>query len=406
MVLSIFCFNDQDFNSLQPSELQNILKAFSIRQGIPVNASLVLPGQFNIINSNPIIVLQDGRYFLPVLFNLAQSICESPFYWMTLDKTYREESLKNRGQMTVNIASDYLKGVFDKANVYEQVLVQKAKGHTLTDIDLLAVRGNKAVVLQLKSKKLTELSRIGDEEKLRYDFQSAIQDSYNQGKMSRDAILKGKGRLVDVSGIEVRLEDTIDDVYVLCVTADFYPAVTFQAESYLKKEPSDPNPLTLSLFDLEILTHYFRDPFEFLYYLKQRISLYDVFVGQSEMDFIAYHLNQKLYPCKDEESGQPIDKVLIQGMGQLIDAHYPAARGYAPKTKAMEKLYTKWSNPEFQSIIADFKQSKHPGFTDAIFFLYDLAGKGADKFLESVKMTKEKCKKEKKELTYKRYEQL
>ena len=57
-----------------------------------------------------------------------------------------------------------------------------------------------------------------------------------------------------------------------------------------------------------------------------------------------------------------------------------------------------WSNPEFQDIITQLKQSKQSGFTDAIFFLYDLAGYGADEFISSVKNMKDKCQREQKSL--------
>jgi hypothetical protein len=397
--LAVFCFSENDLSEFGSDELKNILKAFSVLPATK-NQTLSTPGEYNVIISNPIIILRNGVYFIPILFNFAQSIYESPFYWMIKDEAYKEKSLINRGQSTVKIARELLANVFGEANVIEQVVIARQRGQAVTDIDLLAVTGNKAVAVQIKSKKLTSIARTGDEKQLRADFNAAIQDAYDQGRLSRNAILKEKVKLIRPGGSEVVLSDAINDVYIICVTSDHYPAVMYQTKTFLKKDESDPCPIVISIFDLEILTYYLKCPFEFLYYLSQRILLNEHFMGQSEIDLLAYHLNQKLFPLKDEKSGRPIDWALIDGMGQLIDAHFPSARGYAPKTNAMQKLHAKWSNPDFQEMVDQLKKSKQPGFTDAIFYLFDLAGKGADQFISEVKALKERCLRERKSLRF------
>lgn len=399
MALPVFCFSEEDLKEFDRQEVKNILDTFTVKPG-KVNHKLALPGEYNIINSHPILLLDNRSYFAPILFNLAQSIYESPFYWMLNNPTYKDVSLRNRGNMTVEIAYEMLANVFGSSNVYKEVKIHKSKAIVLTDIDLLAVTGNKAIVCQIKSKKLTALSRAGNEEKLRRDFAEAIQESYEQAKLCRQAILEKGSRLIAANGHEVTLDDSIDDVYLLCITSDHYPAITFQARTYLQKALEDPSPIAINIFDLDVLTYYLKDPFEFLYYLRQRIRLDGTFIAPSEIVLLAYHLNQKLYPVRDEKTGKLFNQVLIDDMGHLIDAHFPCARGYHPKTKAMEKLYAKWSNPEFQEIILQLKKTKQPGFTDAIFFLYDMAGKGGDDLIQAIKMLKNRCLKEKKSLRF------
>jgi hypothetical protein len=397
--LSVFCFSERDLSEFSSDRLKTSLKTFSILPATE-NKHLSSPGEYNVIHSNPIVVLDEGIYFVPVLFNLAQSIYESPFYWMIKDDTYKETSLTNRGHATVSIARDILVNVFGESNVAEQVVIEKQRGQSVTDIDLLAVTGNKAVVIQIKSKKLTSMARTGDEEQLKSDFQGAIQDAYDQGKISRDAILNEKVKFIKSDGSEMSLDDSINDVYIVCVTSDHYPAVMYQTKTFLKKDESDPSPIVINIFDLDILAYYLKCPFEFLYYLRQRVSLNDHFMGQSEIDLLAYHLNQKLFPLKDEESGKFVDWALVEGMGQLIDGHFPSARGHSPKTSAMEKLHAKWSNPDFQEMVEQLKKSKQSGLTDAIFYLFDLAGKGADQFVNEVKALKARCLKESKSLRF------
>jgi hypothetical protein len=146
----------------------------------------------------------------------------------------------------------------------------------------------------------------------------------------------------------------------------------------------DPFPLALSVFDLDVFAFYFKDPFEFLYYLRQRVALNDHFKANSEMSVLGFHLKHKLFK---EENVSMV--ALDDSFAQLIDANFPALRGSVPKTTAADKLYPKWKNEEFQQLVDQIKSTGISGFTDAIFFLYDLAGKGADQlvtFLKSIKL--------------------
>jgi len=79
--LSVFCFAEGDIQQFGPETVRAFVTAFSLVPG-KVNGSLQLPDQFNQLQSNPIIRLSDGRYFLPVSFNLSEAIYECPFFWM------------------------------------------------------------------------------------------------------------------------------------------------------------------------------------------------------------------------------------------------------------------------------------------------------------------------------------
>ncbi len=122
--------------------------------------------------------------------------------------------------------------------------------------------GNKAVIAQVKSKRLTELAKLGDQERLVEDCKLAVQEGYDQGVLCRRALLDRANRLF-INGQEIHLSESIDDAYILCVTVDHYPAVTHQVDVYLVKQPSDPFPVALSIFDLDVLAFYLPDPFEF-----------------------------------------------------------------------------------------------------------------------------------------------
>jgi hypothetical protein len=381
--LSIFSFEEADLQKFGSDLAKAFVRAFSLMPG-KVNSDLKLPGQFNEVQSRPIVKLPDGRYFLPVGFNLSEAIYESPFFWMNSDNSYRATALLHRGQFAENATADLLAKVFGASNVHTDVQIKESKGKTLTDIDVLGVVGNKAVIAQVKSKRLTELAKLGDEARLTADFKLAVQEAYDQGLLSRRALLNRKDSFFS-GGKEIHLSESIDDAYILCITVDHYPAVMHQLDVYLKKEVDDPFPVAISIFDLDILAFYFSDPFEFAYYVRQRTALSAYYKADTEMSLLGKHLKQKLFKQKEADF-----EVVDSSFAQLVDANFPVLRGSVPKTAAADKLHHQWKNPEFETLVNQAKSTNEPGFTDAVFFLYDLAGAGADGLIQTLKLLKRK----------------
>jgi hypothetical protein len=381
--LSIFSFDAADLDKFGIDEVDAFLKAFSLAPG-KVNSNLQLPGQFNELQSRPVVRLPDNRYFLPVGFNLSEAIYECPFFWMNSDRSYRDAALLHRGQFAEAETANLLGKVFGTSNVYIDVQVTESKGRTLTDIDVLAVVGNKAVIAQVKSKRLTELARLGNETRLVGDFKLAVQEAYEQGLLSRRALLNKDGRLFS-GGKPVDLDESIDDAYILCITLDHYPAVMHQVDVYLRKQPDDPFPVAISVFDLDMLTFYLADPFEFAYYLRQRAALSDYYKADTEMSLLGMHLKQKLFKHKEADFD-----VVDSSFAQLVDANFPVLRGSVPKTAAADKLHHQWKNAEFQMLVNQAKSTNEPRFADAVFFLYDLSSEGADGLTKTLNLLKRK----------------
>lgn len=381
--LSIFCFREADLQQFGNETVRVFVRAFSLVPG-KVNANLELPGQFNQLQSNPVVQLPDGRYFLPVGFNLSEAIYECPFYWMNADRSYIPEALLHRGQFAENVTANLLRDVFGAGNVYTDVEIKKSKSQTVTDIDVLAIVGNKAVIVQVKSKRLTELAKLGDETRLAADFKLAVQEAYDQGLLCRQALI-ARGSKLFVGGKEIHLSESIDDAYILCVTVDHYPAVMHQVDVYLTKQSDDPFPVAISIFDLDILAFYLPDPFEFAYYLRQRTVLSSYYKADTEMSLLGLHLKQKLFKHTEADF-----EVVESSFAQLIDANFPVLRGSVPRTAAADKLHHEWKNPDFQMLVDQAKSTNEPRFTDVVFFLYDLAGKGADELINALKFLKRK----------------
>ena len=72
--------------------------------------------------------------------------------------------------------------------MFQNVELLKSKGEVLGEIDVLVIFGNRAIVLQAKSKKLTLQARKGNDLQLQSDFKAAVQDSVDQAFACADLL--------------------------------------------------------------------------------------------------------------------------------------------------------------------------------------------------------------------------
>ncbi|WP_162796091.1 SEC-C metal-binding domain-containing protein [Pedobacter nanyangensis] len=365
--------------------VSSFLDNFSVRPG--GNHAYNGPGYFNQLNSTPIIKLSEERYFVPIGYLIPEAVYESPFYWMWEDKAYRPKLAKHRGDVGEEIAYDFLVKVFGKEHTFRSVLVKSSKGETVTDVDVLCLLGNKALCVQVKSKKLTMMARRGNFEQLSTDFKGAVQDAYDQGLISRTSILEGKFTFLDENGKELsRLKNTsISEIYILGLTTENYPALVHQVHMMLKKEEKDPFPLFVSAFDLELMVHYLPDPYDFLYYIRQRINLLDYFHADEELVYLGYHLSQKLCRLEGYDGG-----MLDTSYGANIDRnYYPFKTGQQHLLPEKDDpIHNRWKDPNFDEFIRNLKASGHSQLTDIVFHLLDWSGKSREDIVSAMIRTK------------------
>ena len=360
------------------------------------NKSFNLISDFNELEVKPIVKLSDSSFILPISFDLARSVAESPFYWIKeADETYfLSNATANRGKYTEEATFELLEKVFGTSNVYIDAQVHRKKGEGIkkkgkyhTDIDVLALTGNKAIIVQAKSKKLTLPARQGNLEKLGNDFKSAVQDAYEQGLRARSEILSGNATLTQKDGTKIKLTETLNEVYIITLTTDNYPALAFQVHNFLQKQDSDPFPIAINLYDLDLLTQYLPDPFDFLFYVNQRISLAPIIFGSTEIACLGYHLTQKLHI---DPQNKPDKLHIAQDFGQLIDDDVMRQRYGSEEDQKESKIRKRWKNESFERLVTQIKSSGVPGLTDAVFFLYSLSSETADKLVEMMETTKTK----------------
>lgn len=390
-LIDLFVIRKSDFSD--NTNINSFFDNFSITFEENLNSQFKAIGNYNLINSHPIIKLDEERYFVPIVFSLFEAVYESPFYWMFQeDISYRDTLGGHRGEVGEEITYEFLSKVFGRDRTFKSVKIQSPQTEIstkrkmdVTDIDVLCILGSKALCVQVKSKKLTVLSRSGDDEQLQKDFQGAVQDAYEQGLVSRQKILERDAIFFDESGNIIELSEEIDEVYMMGITTENYPSLTHQAHVLLEKKDEDPYPIVLTIFDLELLIHYLDDPYDFLYYIKQRTLLMDCFKADEEMSFLGYHLDQKLGELPKGDM-----YIINASFAQLIDRNYCPLKLGLEVSDESDSIKNRWKNEHFDQLCNQLKTLNDARITDIIFHLLDLSGDTRKYLVDLIVETKQK----------------
>lgn len=375
-LIDLLVITKSDLSGLEG--LDSFLDNFSVELWEWLNSHFTDIWKFNILSSKPIIKLDEDRYFVPIIFQLFEAVYESPYYWMTQDRSYSKQLSTNRGNTGEEITYDFLSQVFWKENVFRWLNVKKWK-KDVTDIDVLCVLWSKAICVQVKSKKLTELSRMWDTHQIQKDFKWAIQDAYNQWVVSQWAITDEDAKLIDSNWKEVILSERINEVYIMWITTENYPTLTHQANILLEKDTDGPNAIFSTIFDLELMTHYLKDPYDFMYYIRQRINLIDYFHAQEEMVFLGFHLHSKLWKVPDSDFF-----AIDNDFWLLIDRNYYPYKLWLPVSDKWDEIKNGWKNDKFDKLFDELKSIQEDNIVDVIFVLLDLSWDARDGLMDMI----------------------
>lgn len=349
--LDVFSFSIEEIQAkaeLSTVTISNILNAFSL-DNAHRNKDFQTLGDFNIIDANPIIKMNDEKYLLLQHYGLLEALYESPFFWFREDKAYKNIAMKHRGDFTEEFSANVLAKVFGQNNVYSNVDIYNNK-IKIGEIDVLVTFANRAIVLQAKSKKLTIEARKGNNNALTKDFEKAIQDSYNQGKDCAEFIQNSKYTLVDSNSNEFQVRKDLKEIFIFCVVSDHYPALAFQTEQFLKYEQTDiiRPPFIMDVFLLDVMADMLSNPLHFLSYSNKRTTHFKKFQAQNELIILSYHLKRNLH-LSDEFTMMMLDDSVSSDLDQAILVRRKCIEGI----DTPEGILTKYKN----TIIGDFVDS-------------------------------------------------
>ncbi len=302
-MLPLFAFTGDDVavkSKLAGDVVERVLGAFEL-PSTERNEGFNALHDFNGITATPLMRMPSGELLSLQSYSLAEAIYEAPFYWMAQDKPYQPTLTKNRGEFTEDFVAERLGLVFGNAHVHLNVDVFETKAKKVSDIDVLVVWGNRVLIVQAKSKRLTLESRKGNDQVIRDDFKKAVQMAYDQGAACAKCLLDKGYRFVTADGREVVLPEKIGEIYIFCVVSDHYPALSFQARQFLRTEAIErvQAPLVMDVFAIDAMTEMLQSPLTFLSYVNRRASYTDQLMASQELTILGYHLTKNLWVQPD-----------------------------------------------------------------------------------------------------------
>jgi hypothetical protein len=277
-------------------KVRAILRAFTVPSA-EHNIQFRALSDFNVINAMPIIPISSVSFVLLNSYSLLEAIYESPFFWMYKDDGYRNTAQENRGRYLENFSSLCLSRVFGSNHVHQNVLIKDGKGNALGEIDVLVRFGNRAVVLQAKTKRMTIEARRGNDRVIKSDFAKSVQDAYDQARSCAELLLEGNYALWLSDGTQLQSRP-IRKCYLLCVVSDNYPALSFQSSHFLQRKPSLETisaPFVMDVFTLDTMAEMLNSPLFLLSYIDRRTGYDDRLSANHELTILSHHLKRNLW---------------------------------------------------------------------------------------------------------------
>lgn len=329
------------------------------------NAQFNEVGDFNQVAATPLLPTGRGTVLLFSHYAIYEALYESPFFWMGQDKDYRQQALDNRGAFTEQFSRRRLTAVFGKGNVHTNVIFYEGK-RIVAEADVLVICGNRIIIVQAKSKKLTLAARKGSDGHIKADFAAAIQKASDQGAECAAAILSGKCRLEDDNGLAVDLPEKVKEIFPFCIVSDHYPALAFQASQYLKYNAEDPvhPPLVMDVFLLDVLAEMLDTPLRFLSYIRMRVESTKKLMMSHELTALAYHLKRNLW--LDDQ----YDMVMLDdSIAAELDSAMTVRREGLPGKRVPEGILTKMKGTYYERLIQQIEHRPNPAILDLGFTL-------------------------------------
>jgi len=372
-LLDLFCFSKEELgNGLDSNSFLDQF-SFPLSKEFVENNHFDTPGRFNVLDSKPIIRVQDNKYFVPYVLNVFKAIYETPYYWLMEDTKYQKEASRLIGNAHERMVYNLLKRVFGDNQCWQGVIIQKGK-QQLTDIDILCIIGSKAICVQVKSKKLSEKSKIGDYDSIVSDFEKSVIASYKQAEKCKVYIKDPNVKFINKDKREIEIPNqNITDIYLMCIIGGEYEGLAHHVSYLFKSSHPTSLPLICSIFDLHLLTEYLKNPYDFTYYVKQRIETWEFFKFTNEISALGYHLKNNLHSLEGYNVA-----LIDDDYARMIDKDYMP---YLHCIKESLDINLAWRSDfmnQFCSLLED------PKFLDVLFLINDFSTDTRETFEEKV----------------------
>jgi hypothetical protein len=357
-----------------------VLSAFTLPDG-NCNAEFRSLHDFNATTATPLIARDPDSFVLFSQHSLVRSLYESPFYWMIDDPQYKETANTNRGRFAEEFVRERLARVLGDKRVFRGVKVLKSKGKELTDIDVLALFGDRAIVVQAKSGKLTLEARKGNDGQIRTDFKKAVQEAYEQGYESSLALLDPTAfQFLDSAGRSVAIRAP-KEVFIVTVLSEAYPALAFQSRQFLRYQSTDKvcPPIVTDIFAIDAMTEMLDSPLWLVDYLRKRSGYSHKLHVPDELTALSFHLKRNLWL---EDQYDWVD--LGDDISCDLEAAMTVRREGIPGKRTPDGILTKLAGLTIEGILKQIEAKPEPETLEFAFTVLSCDEETAKKLSEGI----------------------
>jgi hypothetical protein len=355
--------------------VEKILGAFAL-DSTERNTEFNSLHDFNVITATPLLRMPSGDFLSLQSYALAESIYESPFYWMSQDKAYLPTLTKNRGDFTESFIADRLSLVFGKKHVFQNIDIIKTKAKKVSEIDVLVIWANRVIIVQAKSKRLTLEARKGNDQVIQDDFKKAVQAAYDQGTLSASSLLDKRYKLIKKDGCEIVLPTKIEEIYLFCIVSDHYPALSFQVRQFLQTQAIDrlQAPMIMDIFALDAITEMLQSPLHFLSYINRRANFDKQLMASHELTILGFHLTNNLWVEPDTDILQLGDDFTTK-----LDIAMAVRRTGIQGAITPDGILTRCINTTVGRIVKEIENRADPSILDLGFLLLGMSEQAVNK---------------------------
>lgn len=364
---------------LDESRVRRFLAEYSIEPATMTNTAYIAPSEFNEVTARPILKRSDGKLVLFSQYGLAEALYTAPYFWMVKDKGYEAKLSDNRGRYVEDFSAECLRRVFGRDNVHERVLLVKANGDHAGEIDVLVVYSNRAIVVQAKSKGLTQNAKRGFDDAIKGDFQKSVRDAYAQAYDCAQLLNSSDIKLVSATLPKYEALPQFKEIYLFCVLSENYPALACQSRQFLAAppHPTIKFPFVVDVFFLDVMCEILNDPLYFLSYANRRAHYAHRIESSHELVVFAFHLKSNLWLDKDTSALHIGDDIATE-----LEIAMMARRRGVPGAKVPDGIPTRLANTTITRIIHNIASRPEPPLLDLGLELLKLS-EGTLKLLSS-----------------------
>lgn len=378
-------------SGINRDSVKSVLDAFAL-PNTERNGKFSALYDFNVVAAYPLLRLADDTYLLFQAYSLTEALYEAPFYWMGADKKYVDAAMSHRGLFTEEFARERLERVFGRSNVYSNIDIVDSDGTTVGEIDVLVLFGDRAIILQAKSKRLTLESRKGNDGQIQDDFKKSVQDSYEQGLKCAELLSDPKYTFLDSKKRELRIGQKLKEIQIICLVSDHYPALFFQTRQFLKFKTTEiiHAPFVMDVFALDAMSEMLESPLRLLSYINRRTGYSEKLMAAHEHTILSYHLKKNLWIDEKHDLVSLEDDIATD-----LDISMAVRREGLPGKRTPDGILTRFNATTLGRMVSEIESRPDSATIDLGFMLLSLSentvldiSKGIDKICSAARQDK------------------